>query len=146
MTWKSARSYALSVTRIIGGGIYVYAGVIKAMDVQGFAENIAAYQILHSPLLEMVSAAVLPYIEIIAGLLLVFGIWPMAALSILVGLTVFFSCCLTSLIVRDIVIDCGCFSTDSSPMSQTSPTAALVRDLVILAILAACYKLSRNKS
>jgi uncharacterized membrane protein YphA (DoxX/SURF4 family) len=70
--------YASLASRIILGGIFIYAGVIKILDPAGFARDVSNYRMLPD-LLVNPFAVVLPWIEVLAGLSLLLGIWVPAA-------------------------------------------------------------------
>ncbi len=114
-------------SRLLLGGLFLYAGVVKAQDVVAFAGNIAAYQLLPYQA-NYLLAATLPYIEIIAALLLLSGrrVRPAALLCAL--LTLVFIAALLSAWYRGLDISCGCFN----PESKTSIGEALVRDFGLL--------------
>ncbi|AJF08318.1 hypothetical protein GSUB_16935 (plasmid) [Geoalkalibacter subterraneus] len=122
------------LSAIAAGSIFVYAGVLKALDVAGLTESIAAYQILPIQMVPFV-AATLPYVEIGAGLLVLLRPWRGAALATLAVLNGVFMVALSSLIIRGINIDCGCFSS-ATTSDPTSVSSALLRDLVIMAVIA----------
>ena len=55
--------------RLILAAVFIYAGAIKAHDVVGFAGQIAHYQLLPYAWNYLV-AAILPYLELLCGILL----------------------------------------------------------------------------
>ncbi len=116
------------IIRIALGAIFTYAGIIKIMDPVAFAGSIAAYKIL--PYFgNYLAAAILPWLEVTCGLLLVAGYrWRGAAVIILV-LNAGFIVALASTLVRGLDIDCGCFRQGGD---KTSAWAAIGRDMVLL--------------
>jgi hypothetical protein len=56
--------------RLLLGGLFLYAGLVKAADITAFARDVANYQVLPYRWNYLV-AATLPYVEFLAGLLLV---------------------------------------------------------------------------
>ncbi len=115
--------------RLLLGAVFLYAGVRKGLDVTGFAGSIAAYRLL--PYLgNYLLAATLPYIEIIAGVLLLAGrrVRPAALLCGL--LTLVFIAALLSAWLRGLDISCGCFD----PAAETGIGEALLRDLGLLVL------------
>ncbi len=124
--------------RLLLGGLFLYAGVIKAADVTAFARDVANYQILPYAWNYLV-AGTLPYVEGVAGLLMVFNrkVRPSA---LLIGmLTLGFMAALISVIARGMDIDCGCF--DPGGEGHTSATMALLRDCGILLLAVLTYRL-----
>ena len=53
--------------RIIVGGIFIYAGILKINDLQSFELSVRNYQILNDPWVALV-AITLPPLEIIIGI------------------------------------------------------------------------------
>lgn len=127
--------------RLILGGAFLYAGVIKGLDVPGFAGNIAAYKLLPYQANYLI-AATLPYIEVIAGVLLLTNqrVRPAALLCGL--MTLAFIGALLSAWARGLDISCGCFD----PQAKTSIGEALLRDLGLLVLAHFSFHLRRRCS
>lgn len=128
-------------SRLVLGGLFLYAGVVKAQDVVAFAGNIAAYQLLPYQG-NFLLAACLPYIEIIAGVLLLTGqrVRPAALLCAL--LTLVFIAALILAWMRGLDISCGCFD----PQDKSSIGEALLRDLGLLVLAHFTFHLRRRAS
>ncbi len=126
MTWKSLVYHGC---RLLLGGLFLYAGAVKAADVTGFARTVAGYQLLPYALNYLV-AATLPFVELLAGLLLLLERKVRGAALLLAFLTVAFIGALVSVLVRGLEVDCGCFGGNGG----TSPWIALLRDVGILAL------------
>ncbi len=112
--------------RLLLGAIFCYAGVIKALDVVAFAGSVANYQLLPYQLNFLV-AALLPYVELAAGLLLLFGRQVRPAVLLIAGMNGVFIVALLSVILRGLDIDCGCFRPAGE--GHTSAQVALLRDI-----------------
>jgi uncharacterized membrane protein YphA (DoxX/SURF4 family) len=121
--------------RLLLGGVFVWAGAVKALDVPAFAGQVAAYHLLPYAWNYAVAAA-LPYIELLAGLLLVCNLRVKSASLLTVLLNGVFIAVLLSVLARGLDIDCGCFGPDAG----TTPLQALGRDLVLLALAVAVYR------
>ena len=87
--------------------VFVYAGAVKMQDVVAFAGHVAAYQILPYAMNYLV-AATLPYIEFLAGVLLLLNLRVRPALVVVGAMTACFMGALVSVLVRGLEIDCGC--------------------------------------
>jgi hypothetical protein len=133
--------YSWHLCRIILGCVFVYAGLLKGLDPEAFAGQVAAYNIL-SYQWNLIVAAFLPFIEIIVGLHLVFNRWVRAAALVVAGLCSTFLVLLASLLVRGIQIDCGCFG----PNDTSTPVQAIVRNLILLAMAHFIFHLSNHYS
>ncbi len=115
------------LSRLGLGGAFLLAGILKGRDVHAFAGLIAGYQLLPYSVNYLV-AAVLPWVEMLAGGLLIGHRHVRAAALVAGGLTGLFVLALASLLVRGIEADCGCFGADIG----TTPWQALGRDLLLL--------------
>lgn len=128
--------------RIALGGIFIYAAVPKIADPVAFAGSVAAYRILPY-FWNYVAAAVLPFLELICGILLVLGIRVRTGALIIGALNLVFMVALASAIVRGLDIDCGCFRQGGE---KTTPWLALARDAVFLAMTAAVLRYERIRA
>lgn len=102
----------LFVFRLIVGGIFIWAGLLKIFDPLGFAQNIANYRVFPQAI-SFFMALILPWIEVICGVFLVFGILRGASSLLLSGLLTGFLVLIALTFVRGIDIDCGCFGSFS---------------------------------
>lgn len=97
--------------RLAVGGIFIYASLDKLVHPQAFAEAINHYRIVPYPLLHL-CAHLLPVVEIVVGGALVLGIGRRGAALLAAAMTVIFMVAITSALVRNLDISCGCFNTD----------------------------------
>jgi len=105
-----SNKYFLFTIRIILGGVFVFAAFSKVSDPEGFARAIANYRLL--PIFSInIIALVLPWIELCAGVLLIFGISVKENSIILSGLLVVFVIAIVISLARGLNINCGCFGT-----------------------------------
>jgi putative oxidoreductase len=100
------------VARICGwvlGGIFRYAGISKMLDPAQLAVQIRNYQL--APWWAIHPAAiVLPWVEIVAGLLLILGVWAIEATIVLGGLLALFMAAIGWAMYQGLDIECGCFA------------------------------------
>ena len=113
--------------------VFVYAGAVKIQDIIAFAGHVAAYQILPYAMNYLV-AATLPYVEFLAGVLLLLNVRVRPALVAVGGMTLVFMAALVAVLVRGLDIDCGCF--DPAGGQDVSAGVALLRDLGLLGLVA----------
>lgn len=118
--------------------VFIYAGVVKSNDIVAFAGQIANYQILPYAWNYLV-ASILPYLELLCGLLLLLNMRVRPAVLVLFVLNVIFMIVLFSAIIRGFDIDCGCFKPNSA--NPTSPLAALWRDAGLLLLMVVTWVL-----
>jgi putative oxidoreductase len=130
------KSFVWRILDFIIAAIFIYAGVLKALDPVQLAHDIDHYKIL--PWAVGVGIAFyLPWLEILSGLALVFRLFYRGALAILTALVVVFLIATIAAKVRGLDITCGCFGHASQNWSFP---AHLALDLAILAALAVlCY-------
>lgn len=124
--------------RLLLGGLFLYAGLVKADDVVAFARDVANYRIIPYGWNYLV-AVTLPYVETLAGLLLLVNRRVRPAALVLGVLNAVFILALVSVIARGLDIDCGCF--DPGGEGHTSARTALLRDLGIMALVVVSYRL-----
>ena len=130
------KSFVWRILDFIIAAIFIYAGVLKALDPVQLAHDIDHYKTL--PWAVGVGLAFyLPWLEILSGLALIFCLFYRGALAILTALVVVFLVATIAAKVRGLDITCGCFGHASQNWSF--PTH-LALDLAILVALAAlCY-------
>jgi putative oxidoreductase len=136
---KRTGSLSYNICRLILGSFFFYAGMLKINDIPTFAGQIALYEILPYQW-NYLAAATLPYIEVIAGLLLICNRRVRAASLTIGGMLIFFMVILVSVLARGLEIDCGCLG----PSIQSSPQQALLRNFVLLTLAHFVFHL-RNK-
>ena len=129
------KRFLYHLSRLILALVFVYAGAVKMHDVVAFAGYVAAYQILPYAVNYLV-AATLPYVEFLAGLLLLLNVRIRPALVVIGSMTMVFMVALVSVLLRGLEIDCGCF--DPGGGEDVTAGVALLRDvgLMILVVLA----------
>ena len=122
--------------RLVLGGVFLVAGVLKAIDPQSSVAAVRAYQLLPTSLTTIVGWG-LPFAEIALGLLLLAGIATRAVAAAAAILLVVFMAAVVSAAARGLSIDCGCFGGGGEVApGQTAYGIELVRDagLLLLAV------------
>lgn len=92
---------------IILGVLFGYAGYLKLLHTDEFAEAVLAYQLLPPGLVGVVAAA-LPGLELAAGFLLALGLKRRSCLMLLGFLSGIFLLAMLITLARGLKIDCGC--------------------------------------
>src|SRR6266704_5932826 len=116
---------------LIVGGIFIYAGAIKALDPVLFANDIDNYKTLPW-FISVRLAFYLPWLEMFCGLALIARRLYFGGLSILTALVSLFIVATVVDKIRGLDISCGCFGHASKNWSFTSHLAF---DLAIFAAL-----------
>ena len=134
--------YLWRILDLIVGGIFIYAGVIKALDPVQFANNIDNYKTLPW-FISVRLAFYLPWLEIVCGLTLIFRFLYRGGLSILTALILIFVGATIAAKARGLDITCGCFGHASKNWNFSTH---LVLDLLILgAALVLFSRVGRTK-
>jgi uncharacterized membrane protein YphA (DoxX/SURF4 family) len=120
------------LARLVLALVFVYAGASKMRDVVAFAGHVAAYQILPYAANYLV-AVTLPYVEFLAGVMLLLNVRVRPALVAIGGMTLIFITVLFSVLVRGLEIDCGCF--DPGGGQNVTAHVALLRDLGLVLLM-----------
>jgi putative oxidoreductase len=114
------------------GGVFIYAGVLKALDPVRFAHDIDNYKILPWAF-SLALAFYLPWLEILCGIALLLRFLYRGGLSILTLLTLVFIGATIAAKARGLDITCGCFGHASQHWSF--PQHMAVDLLLLLALL-----------
>ena len=116
--------------RWILGLTFIYASYHKILAPADFAKIVYGYDLFPYAAINLI-AIVLPYIELIAGLALILGLYPRSAALIINGMLVAFIIVLAINLIRGHEFDCGCFSAKESG-AFSSAESTLVRDVIYL--------------
>lgn len=129
--WRLA---AVWVARLIVAGLFVYTGYTKVLDPETFIKEVRAYELAPLQLSNLV-AYILPWVEILAGLLLLYGFWRLEARVVLAVLLAVFVAAKAYLLLQGREFDCGCVPTDSALHVLFDGWTGVVTNLVLLALL-----------
>ncbi len=120
----AAHPYVALVLRLYIAGLFIYAGMNKINYTAEFAETIASYRMAPYWAVNFL-AVVMPWIELVCGILLVCGVRVRSAIVVAGALLVMFTAGILVNLTRDSPISCGCFHT----MGDVISWKTLVRDL-----------------
>jgi len=118
------------LSRLLLGGIFIYASIDKIAHPHAFAKIIHNYQLLPDVLI-YAAAVMLPWVELVSGLFIVAGIFKRTTAIILSSLLLVFAVAISINLIRGIEFDCGCFSTVASDSGSAS-VFLLIRDILML--------------
>lgn len=141
MTVREALTHPWLTVRvqIALGAIFAAAALPKIADPPSFAHMIYNYRILPASLIN-ISALAMPWVEIVAGLALILGVWKKPARWIIAAMLIVFMVAITVNLVRGNAIDCGCFDVASAGKSYDERIAdmwwVLIRDAGMLLMIA----------
>lgn len=117
------------IFRLVLGVTLVYASLDKIANPDQFARIVYNYRILPEFLIN-VFAVTLPYVELVTGLFLIFGLFIESASLLASFLFVVFIIAISINLLRGIDLNCGCFSTD--PAGKKEGASLLVSDFIYL--------------
>lgn len=124
--------WLLLIFRLVAGGVFIWAGVLKVVDPLGFAQSIMNYQIFpRAP--AFIIALVLPWVEVIAGGLLIVGLFKRSSALLVSLMLVGFIGLVSLALARGIDTSCGCFGS----FSRRADLTLVLTDLGLL-YLALC--------
>ncbi len=133
---KIVRSSRINlILRIALGGVFVYSGFVKLIDPKSFAKVISQYDLIPEILLAPVAIG-LPLFEFLAGVGLIFNM--RGSLSAIFGMLIMFIVVLWYGILKDLSIDCGCF-TPEEIADHNSLKRAFYRDVFMVGIVLFMY-------
>ncbi len=124
-------AWAGTVVRVFLGVILGWAGIVKIRNPEAFIEIVKAYNLLPEELV-VLWGIFLPYIELVTGLFLFFGLWHKSAVLSSSVLFLIFAAAVSINILRGADIACGCFG-----FNETNLYVVLLQDLVFL--LCCCF-------
>jgi uncharacterized membrane protein YphA (DoxX/SURF4 family) len=91
----SAKKKRLDMVAVLArwflGGIFIYMGLVKALDPVTFLKLVREYELVGNPLLLNLIASVLPWFEVFCGLLLVTGVAVRGSALVLLGMLIPFT-------------------------------------------------------
>jgi len=132
------------VLRLLLGAFFVYASLDKIANPAAFAKVVYQWQVV-GPVPSNVVAVTLPWIELLAGGLLIAGAWRREAALVVTVLLVVFVVAAGSVMARGIdVLNCGCVSLAKDAVPSAWPPAwmkgvgwfLVTRNLLMLAAAA----------
>lgn len=121
-------SRTIFLLRLFVGGVFIYASIDKIAHPGQFAHAIENYRILPYFLVN-IFAIILPWVELVAGLLLISGVWSGASALVISGLLVIFIIAIMAGLVRGLDISCGCFTTTGG---QKIGLTLIIKDAILL--------------
>jgi putative oxidoreductase len=121
------------------GAIFVVAALPKVADPPSFAHMIYNYRLVPGAAVNAL-ALVMPWVELLAGLALILGVWPREAAALAGLLLLVFIAAIGFNLVRGHAVDCGCFDVHSAGKSREELLGemrwVLIRDAAILLLVA----------
>lgn len=101
-------SFMQVMMRLVLGGVFFGAGIVKIPDLELFSYTVRTYNLLPEFLILPVTILV-PWLECVIGLCLILGFWTHTSALIASSLLVVFTGALGTKIYQDVNMSCGCF-------------------------------------
>ena len=98
------------------GVFFVAAALPKIVDPPGFAHMIYNYRLVPGGLVNLMGL-VMPWLELLAGLALILGIWTRTSAALIGALLLVFVAAISINLARGNAIDCGCFDVSAAGKS-----------------------------
>ena len=144
-----SNKYLLFLFRIIVGLVFIYAGTLKISDPAGFSDAINNYDLLPLSFVNFF-AITLPWIEVVAGLFLLFGISVKENSFIISAMLVVFLLAIVISLGRGLNIECGCFGTSSGTkvgiIKLVENSILLIFSFVLIKFNSVFLSLTSNKN
>ena len=140
--------WLVSRAQIALGIVFVVSALPKLADPPSFAHMIYNYRILPGGMVNLF-ALVLPWLELLAGVALLLGLWTRSSAALVGLLLVVFTAAISFNLYRKNAIDCGCFDVTAVGRSVAERLSDMrrdiLRDLGVLALAAEVVFASREK-
>ena len=119
--------------RLVVGGVWIWAGLLKLPDPEASVTAVRAYQLLPVSAVDAVGRA-LPMVEVVVGVCLVLGLLTRISAAVSALLLLAFIIGIASVWSRGILIDCGCFGDGGhDPHAASKYPWEIARDVGLLA-------------
>ena len=111
------------VLRLLLGAVFVYASLDKIWDPAAFAKIVYQWQVV-GPVASNLVAVTLPWVELLAGLLLIVGVWKRESALVVALMLVVFIVAAGTVMARGIDVEnCGCVSVAKASAPSGWPPA-----------------------
>lgn len=118
----------LLFSRSVFAFVFIFAGIEKIINPADFSISIQNYRLLPLYTVNFI-AITLPWLELVSGILLLFGNYNKENTAILCSLLVIFTFLIIISMIRGLNIDCGCFG---STMSQKAGWGKIIENFFLL--------------
>lgn len=122
------------VIRWLLAGVFIYAGWVKLVEVQSFADSIARFRIVPEGVIHLMALGLPPF-EMFCGIALIVGPWKRQAAFSVALLCLIFLGALLAAAARGIEVECTCFGSSSPEPLWRS----IARDIALSIAAAGSY-------
>ena len=127
-------SWLSLIGRLGAGQVFIFAGLIKVADPAEVARSIQAFGVVENDSLISLAAYIIPWTEIIAGVLLVAGLFTRAAATVILLMLIGFVALILNAMNKGQELTCGCFGKIELFCSGPLGKCNLIQDGVFAAL------------
>lgn len=134
--WIAARPWITLAARLGLGGVLLYAGLIKIVDLRQSVVAVRAYEFPISDSLVSLIGHGLPIVEILLGLVIIAGLFTRLSAELGGAMMVVYIAAISSAWARGLAIDCGCLTPGGLLLTDDQKTEYLqdiLRDVALIA-------------
>ncbi len=113
--------------------LFILASLHKIAYPESFALDIATYQILPLSLINL-QAIILPWLELVVGILLIVGFKVRASALVVAGMMVMFIIAILIALAKGLDLSCGCFASQAAQDEDPISWWTVWRDLAWLGL------------
>lgn len=135
--WTAVQPWLGTLVRLVLAGVWFAAGASKVTDLAASGRAVNAYRLMPFEVAEVVGA-MLPFVELALGLLLLLGLATRLAAAASAAVLAVFIAGIASAWSRGLSIDCGCFGGGGDLAAGQTPSYGpeIIRDVVFLLLAA----------
>jgi uncharacterized membrane protein YphA (DoxX/SURF4 family) len=116
---RSRAGWAGLIARLVVGGVWVVAGVLKLPDPAENVRAVRAYRLLPEPVVPLVGHT-LPLLEVLVGICLLVGLLTRMSAVLSAVMLMAFVVGISSAWARGLQIECGCFGGGAGPTANAT--------------------------
>ena len=115
--------------RMILGIIFIYASIDKIINPLNFSDAIDNYHI--TPIeINNLAALIIPFIELVIGVCLIFGVFIDGAILITILLLIWFIFIISQALFRGIDLHCGCFDLSEKAINDGNIKIEMIKRII----------------
>lgn len=128
--------------KILIGLVFVLSSVTKIFEPEEFSKAIGSYKMMPETVLFPL-AVVIPWLQLICGILLLADVYAKSSAFILSGLLVVYTIAITQAWLRGFDMECGCFDLMIGLPDKVG-IFAIIRDLVLLGMAGCIFLFDKD--
>jgi uncharacterized membrane protein YphA (DoxX/SURF4 family) len=124
------------ISRVFVGLLFIVSSLDKIVDPAAFAQSVSNYGMLPT-WMPMIVATILPWLELLCGLGVLFGLLLRGSSLLLSAMLAVFTFAVLTALLRGLDISCGCFTQD--PSAEHIGWMKIVQDMTLFALTLFLY-------